>query len=110
MACLRTLRRWMQETAYVARMTCRDGGGDPCYGEPELIKCRYEQQSREVRRPNGDALQSKHVIYTEQPVTITDMVWLPGEEPGDESTGHIILDVSRVPSCDGSVELYEVLL
>ena len=75
------LASWFKQTAYVASFVSVDSYGTATYSVKRPILCRVQQERRATRRASGEEATTTHVLYTDQPVALTDRVWFPGVDP-----------------------------
>jgi len=84
--------------------------GKPSFGSQTTIKARVEHQTKFVRGPGGQEVQSDHQFATESTVKTTDRVWLPGDTTSDNTAARRPIIVKQSTTLDGGYTYTEVYL
>lgn len=70
----------MPSTIMVASKTGVDAYGKASYAAPRAMRARVQQNRSVIQRGNGEEFVCTHTLYTLDPLTVTDLVWLPGAD------------------------------
>jgi hypothetical protein len=100
---------WLVDTVYTKAPTGSGSDGDLTYGSAVAIPSRVESAVRIMKLANGMEFVSNHTIVTEQELTTSHMIWLPGENPST-SEGQRPKLIKSAAVKDGSYRFYEVYL
>jgi hypothetical protein len=101
---------WFNVSLWVAPYRCRDGSGDPKYGDQIEIKGYHVRKHQKFLTPDGNEVDVSDVIYTDQEINELDAVWLPGTDKAKRDDAQVIKSVSVTPSPSGSYRMYEAML
>lgn len=85
-------------------------GGNPLYGPQYTARARLESSTKKIIGSDGNELQAEHVFATRTAVKTTTAVWLPDDDPADDTQMRRALHVKRAREPDGSGGHYEVFL
>jgi hypothetical protein len=99
---------WMTQTIHVASKTGVDSYGRPSYETPRAVKARVELRRRMVRNSSGEESVSSHVVYSLEPILLTDRVWLPGLNSATAEGSKLPLQVDASSDKPGARTLYRV--
>lgn len=112
------LRAQLAETIYVASPSTVDTYGQIAYGAPVAVKARVEFKRSVESGGRGGVLEAREgeqagtstFVITESAITITDRIWLPGDDQTDATLARRPLAVLRLPNERGAVDHYETKL
>lgn len=104
------LRTQLAETIYVASPSTVDTYGQIAYGAPVAVKARVEYRPKVGSNTDGEERESDTFVITESAITITDRIWLPGDDQTDATLARRPLAVLRLPDERGAVDHYETKL
>lgn len=100
----------LRQIVYVAEPTGqRTLHGDPAFGTPRPVRCRYQAGKRLVESVTGGEIQADHVLCTERALALDARVWLPGRDTSDASQALRVLTVRSATTFDGEA-LFESYL
>lgn len=105
-----SLASWFVSTCYVASVASTDTYGTSAYGVKRAVKCRVEAARRLTRRSNGDEAVSTHTLYTDQPVLLSDRIWLPGVPTATDDGARSPISITASSDKSGARTLYKVEL
>ena len=71
---------------------------------------REEKKRTLIEQPNGQVVVSDTMIYTEEPISLGDRIWLDGVNQSDPTLARQPKRVWKLPDEDGSLSHYEVAL
>jgi len=101
---------WMIDNITVASPTgAVDGYGQPVYATARTVACRLEYSRKLVTEPNGNEIEAKHRISTDQEITWEDLIWLPGED-SDTAPSKRPLVIERASTKSGAYTIWEARL
>lgn len=103
-----SLASWFRQSIGVASATGVDGYGKPTYAAARTVAARVEGQARMVRSSTGEEQLANHVIWTTEPLLVTDRIWLPGYSTATVEGSRLPLAVKSTPDKTGSRTLYRV--
>lgn len=99
----------LHDTAYVAQPGGTDVYGNPSWGAPTAIRCRYEERTkRTTDAETGDEVVSTAQLLTTASVGVGWRVWPPGADPNDPGAARKPKNVLRAKL--GALEVWEVQL
>ena len=105
------LKTWFNDTIYVARVAgINYATGQPTYGTPFAVKCRFEYQQKTVVDVNGEERVSSNHFATDTEIKIDDRVWLPGVNQSDPSKASKILSIESASTKQKTSKLWQVYL
>ena len=97
------------DTVMVADLNGRTMSGDPEFGAQRAVRCRLEDKNDLVVDPDGNELNSGHVMVTEEPINRRSRIWLPGTDTTDPNAGKRPINTVRAATPAG-YNLYETRL
>lgn len=80
--------------------------GDPTYGGQTSISGRVEHKLQRIITPEGNAVNSEHMVISESEIKVTDRVWLPGDDTTDATEARRPIWVGKAETTDGYI-LYQ---
>ena len=89
-----------------AELTSRDGSGDPSFGAQTTQRARVERYNKKILDEDGNEVQANHKVFSPVVIDWSDRLWIPGDSVVDVLAGRRIIDLSAVPTLDGSATLY----
>lgn len=100
----------LTQTVVIQRCLDVTDYGDPVYGECETIPAAVMDGFSQVRDSDGSERTSTHQVVTAVPVDVKDRIWLPDENPNDESVAHMPLATRADQGRDTGLRLYQTFL
>lgn len=102
------MKSWFVMRVNVASVTGVDSYGKPSFGAPRVVPARVEGQRKLIRSPTGEEAVSNFVVWTDQPIQLSDRVWPPGANTAAAEGSLKPLSVKATPDKRGSRTLYRV--
>jgi len=99
---------WLVSSVSVAPETTRDTYGKPAYGTRRSVKCRIQPQARYVTNARGEDARSSWRIYCEDPIGLSERVWLPGTNTSVDEGSYLPLAITISNDRGNSRHLYAV--
>ena len=99
----------LQDTAAKASLTGVDGNNDPSYGASTEFRCRIEKK-RVRGGGDGEVIDTKDILVTDQVVEDTDIIWLDTSDAGNISKGKMVDDIAIADPRSGGNTVREVVL
>jgi hypothetical protein len=103
----------LQEATYWPPGT-NDGFGSVEFGEPQILRVRWQNGQSLARDAQGREFLSEAVVYTDEAVQLRGFLSLGDHtyigDPRDVEGAHEIRSVQQSPNLSNSVTLYKVLL
>lgn len=84
-------------------------GGAPTFASATTIAVRLEKQVNEVKDGDGRVRVSQNHLISETEFFVSDRVWLPGADTGDDNKSEDVLAVKQAETT-GGYNLYEAFL
>lgn len=103
-----SLSSWFVSTVNVASAAGIDAKGRATFGAPRAIKARVQGQRRMVRTSTGEESVSNFIVWTDQPVLLTDRLWMPGSSTAQVEGSLVPLAITVSPDKTGARTLYKV--
>lgn len=102
---------FMQQTVAVAEPTgSRDIDGNISYGTQRTVKCNVQKEEMLTRSNDGVMTSVRDIVYTHDPIKITERVWLPGTDTSDPNDAHKPFAVEPIRDPDSAQILYKVVM
>lgn len=77
------LKKLLRQSISVATLSSRNAAGDPTYGTPATVSAWVERENKVIHSSVGEERVTTHIIITEDAITETDRIWLPGDSSAD---------------------------
>jgi hypothetical protein len=101
----------LTQTCTVIDVTGRSASGDPTFGAPRTVACRYESSMRRRRSASGDFIEPwKNVVYVAEEIAKGSLVFPPGVDTSNRNNALPVTYVGFSSTPDGADTLYEVYL
>lgn len=98
----------LSDVVTVAPFTGTNASGDPSFGAQVTYPARVEHGLLLFRTPDGNEVQSTHVVVTSTEIDRRSRVWLPGDDTADTAEARHAVDVRKAPQpTPGGSTLYE---
>jgi len=95
------IESFLVDLCTVARYVDRDEYGDKLFGPSEVVRCRHERGTTQIRDADGDTRASTDSLATVVAIGQNDRVWLPGRNTDDVSEATSPISVRNARSSDG---------
>ncbi len=103
-----SLPSWFINTVTVASETGRDAYGKPTYGPKRSVACNLSQQSRLLHAVSGENVVASWKIYTDQAISLTDRIWLPGSDTSVQTSSRMPIAITVSNDKPGTRQLVRV--
>ena len=102
------LTHLLTDTVTMASEASISGYGDPVFGAQSTIAARVEPTHEIIIGTDGNSYKASHKIATEDEVTYTDRLWVPGDATGDVTAGRrpLRIDYATFPGGAGHYEVF----
>lgn len=100
----------LTQTITLQRCVGVDDYGDPIYAVAEEIPAAVSSGYTQLRDADGNERISSHAVVTAVLIDIRDRVWLPGENPNDNSDGHTPVTIRSDITRTSGMPLYQTFL
>jgi hypothetical protein len=100
----------LTDTITVAHETSRDGSGDPSYGSQITMAARVEEIDGIAFGVKKNEATVRHKVAVEEELVITDRIWLPWDNPADDTVAKKPVSVTHARFPGETEGLYEVVL
>ena len=80
--------------------------GDPAYAATRTILVKQQSNSTFIENSDGNMVRAEHLMLTDQPISITDLIWPSGADPAQANQGRTVLKVTSDTVPSGQYRLY----
>lgn len=94
-----------------------DDFGNPVYGEPEQIKCRWEDTQQQYVSRTGEVTVSSALVYVDRDMKLDDVLWngnfatiVDMEKPFRNPGAKQVQEWMKLPNLDGDLFIRSVHL
>jgi hypothetical protein len=117
---MRIIDTMRQQTAILWEKVGVDGDGQPTYGEPVGIDCRWEDTQKEFLNPMGETRISSAVVYVDRVIEVGSKLLLADIDEMDSSAADLsnpndhgareVVQFGNVPTLKNDDNLYTCFL
>lgn len=98
----------LNQRFWLARLLSTNARGEEDHAPPTSHACRYEGSTKRLVTSDGSDATSEALLFVTVMVRPGDLLWLPGDTPGDLNTQRRPLRITPCPNIRGKVDHYEV--
>jgi hypothetical protein len=98
----------LTDTITIAHQTGISSSGDPTFGTQSTIQARVEEIDRVTLGANQNESAATHKIATEDELLLSDRIWLPWDNPADNTQAKRPTNVVHARFPGETEGLYEV--
>lgn len=99
----------LTETVSRKTVTGRTDYADPLYSDVDTFAARIERGTGETYDTTGASLSYAHRMFCQTAVALTDLIFFPENDTGDNNTGKRPASVQPCYDLGGTLSHYEVL-